>query len=193
VKCRPLLSGFTRGGHRQTRTRSLPTCELSGLTHSCCAAPLSLRAAGELASLMTSSPSAIVVAADHKVADPLRSAISSALASSLLTELSAIVVDYARTAYVDWDCEACLNPKIVPGAVAGQRLWTPSDQLEGPRMTVALPDTGRFVWLWSAALLPPRRCPALAASPLLTPAIWGCIWASAQRTAKNGFAAHAPM
>jgi hypothetical protein len=96
---------------------------------------------------MTSSASAVVaVAADRKVADPLRSAIGLALATYLLADLSAIVVDYARTAYVDWDCETCLDPSLVPGAAADEQLWTLSDRLEEPRLTIAVPSY-RFVWL----------------------------------------------
>jgi hypothetical protein len=87
----------------------------------------------------------LTIALERKAADPLRVAISSALASSLLADLSAIVVEYARTAYVDWDCETCLDLSLVPGA--GKQVWTLSDRSEGPRLTVALPGTGRFVWL----------------------------------------------
>jgi hypothetical protein len=54
-------------------------------------------------SMLSSSPvvssTTPLVAADRKVADPLRSTVSAALASSLLADLSAIVVDYARTLF----------------------------------------------------------------------------------------------
>jgi hypothetical protein len=113
-----------------------------------------------LASLMTSSASAVVaVAADRKVADPLRSAIGSALASSLLVDLSAIVADYARTAFVDWDCATCLDPPLITEIAYAcslwpeipPSLWSLSDHPEQPRMTVTLPETVQFVWLCGRA------------------------------------------
>jgi hypothetical protein len=78
VKCRPLLSGFTRGCHSRL-----------GLARSD-------QSVDDRCAAASSSLCMRQMAADHKVIDPLRSAINSALASSLLTDLSAIVVDYAR-------------------------------------------------------------------------------------------------
>jgi hypothetical protein len=82
--------------------------------------------------------------------DRLRLAISAALDSSLL-RLSAIVAEYARTAYVDWDRENFAESyAAVATAVVGR---TPSSALictVGPdgAVSVALPETDRFVLLF---------------------------------------------